>query len=155
MNTNETLTDKNSETIKPSDQRKPERKPKRYIRIFLIYFSVVLSLSMLIYFLVCSMTYSEGTRMGVLYKISKKGYVFKTYEGEIHIGGMYQKDGNIMPPTIFKFSIKRKNKKVYETLDSLQGKRVIVKYRQVIKNFFWQGESDYFVYEGKKEAEEK
>jgi hypothetical protein len=86
--------------------------------------------------------------MGILYKISKKGYVFKTYEGEIHIGGMYQSDGKIMPPTIFKFSIKKDDRLIYEKLDSLQGQKVVVQYRQIIKNFFWQGESNYFVYDG-------
>jgi hypothetical protein len=31
--------------------------------------------------------YSEGVRSGVLMKISKKAYVFKTHEGQLNIGG--------------------------------------------------------------------
>ena len=90
------------------------------------------------------MTYSEGTRSGVLTKVSKKGYVFKTYEGELNVGGLNQGDGTIMPLSIFKFSIS--DKAVYDKLEHQQGKKVVLHYKQVIHNFFWQGESDYFVH---------
>lgn len=33
-------------------------------------------------------TYSEGTRAGQLIKFSEKGVVFKTYEGELNMGGL-------------------------------------------------------------------
>ncbi len=98
-----------------------------------------------VYYFICGLTYSEGTRSGVLTKVSKKGYVFKTYEGELIIGGLNQGDGAIMPATIFKFSIA--DKKVYDMLEADQGRKVILHYKQVIKNFFWQGETDYFVHE--------
>lgn len=97
-----------------------------------------------IFYFVCGMTYSEGTRSGILTKVSKKGYVFKTFEGELNIGGINQGDGTIMPNTVFKFSVS--DEKTYHALDSLQGRKVVVGYKQVIKNFFWQGESDYFVH---------
>lgn len=97
-----------------------------------------------VFYFICGMTYSEGTRSGILTKVSKKGYVFKTFEGELNIGGINQGDGTIMPNTVFKFSVY--DEKTYHALDSLQGRKVVVGYRQVIKNFFWQGESDYFVH---------
>lgn len=97
-----------------------------------------------IFYFICGMTYSEGTRSGILTKVSKKGYVFKTFEGELNIGGINQGDGTIMPNTVFKFSVY--DEKTYHALDSLQGRKVVVGYDQVIKNFFWQGESDYFVH---------
>ena len=34
------------------------------------------------------MTLSEGERTGVIYKISKCGYFWKTWEGEMNLGGM-------------------------------------------------------------------
>lgn len=98
-----------------------------------------------IYFFICGLTYSEGTRSGILTKISKKGYVFKTYEGELNIGGLFQNTGTIVPSTIFSFSVK--DKKIYYDLQSAEGKRVTLFYKQVIKNFFWQGDTDYFVYQ--------
>ena len=40
------------------------------------------------FFLWANYTYSEGTRAGDLIKISRKGYVFKTYEGQLKLGGI-------------------------------------------------------------------
>ncbi|MGE0569399.1 MAG: 6-phosphogluconate dehydrogenase [Bacteroidia bacterium] len=99
-------------------------------------------------YFIAGLSYSDGTRSGILTKVSRKGYIFKTYEGELNIGGIDQGDGTIMPLTIFKFSVK--DKETYLALDSLQGKKIIVHYNQVMKNFFWQGESDYFVYKVKR-----
>jgi hypothetical protein len=99
------------------------------------------------FYFICGMTYSDGTRSGILTKVSRKGYVFKTYEGEINIGGINQGDGTIMPATVFKFSIKKKD--IYDKVESMQGKKIIVRYKEVIKVFFWQGESKYFVYDAK------
>jgi len=89
------------------------------------------------------MSYSEGTRSGVLIKVSKKGFLFKTYEGELNIGGVNQGEGTLMPMTIFKFSTTKKI--IYDSLEAYQGRKVVLKYRQVIKNFFWQGDTDYFI----------
>ncbi len=120
----------------------PPKKKSRFKRFALIT-SLVLILIWFIYYFICGMSYSEGSRAGILFKVSKKGYVFKTYEGELNVGGINQGEGTIMPMTIFKFSITKKP--VYDSLEAYEGKRVVVKYRQVIKNFFWQGETDYFV----------
>ena len=119
----------------------PRRKPsfRRYLFVSLF----VVAVLFLIYYLICGMAYSEGTRSGVLTKISKKGFVFKTYEGEMNIGGISDGQGTIMPSTVFRFSVNDRD--VYKKLESLQGQRVTVRYRQVIKNFFWQGDTDYFI----------
>jgi hypothetical protein len=123
----------------------PEQKPvkKRRFRNFAVIFSVIVIFILFIIYFICGLPYSEGTRSGVLTKISKKGFVFKTYEGEMNVGGFSQGDGTIMPSSIFKFSVAKRS--VYEQLEAVQGRRVVVHYKQVIKNFFWQGESDYFV----------
>ena len=42
---------------------------------------------------ICSWTYSEGTRSGNLIKVSKKGVVFKTIEGELNLGGVSTMEG--------------------------------------------------------------
>ena len=107
--------------------------------------ALVLVAVSVIYYFICGLTYSEGTRSGILTKVSKKGYLFKTYEGELIIGGLNEGDGAIMPATVFKFSIL--DQKVYQQLETDQGRKVIVYYKEVIKNFFWQGETDYFVYQ--------
>lgn len=116
---------------------------KNKLRKFLLIFSISLIIIWFIYYFICGMAYSEGTRSGILTKVSKKGYVFKTYEGELNVGGFSQGDGTIMPASIFKFSVP--DKKVYNELEAMQGHKVVLHYKQVMKNFFWQGETDYFV----------
>lgn len=120
----------------------PPKKKGKFKRFALI-ISLVLVIIWFIYYFICGMTYSDGSRSGVLFKVSRKGFLFKTYEGELNIGGVNQGEGTIMPLTIFKFSTTKKQ--IYDSLEIYQGRRVVVKYRQVIKNFFWQGETDYFV----------
>jgi hypothetical protein len=74
---------------------------------------------------------------GSLTKVSKRGYVFKTYEGEILIGGINEGEGTIINTTTFKFSVPEKS--VYDKLESLQGHKVVVRYKQVLKPFFLAG----------------
>ena len=119
----------------------PPNKLKRFAIITLL----VLIAAWFIYYFICGMTYSEGTRSGILTKMSKKGFLFKTYEGELIIGGLNQGDGAILPATTFKFSVSEKS--IYDALEADQGKKVVLHYKQVIKNFFWQGETDYFVHQ--------
>ena len=121
----------------------PEPKKRNAWKRFVIIAGIVLVLGAVVYYFICGMAYSEGTRSGILTKVSRKGFIFKTYEGELNIGGLNQGDGTIMPATVFKFSVQ--DKKVYEILEANQGKKVVVHYKQVMKNFFWQGESDYFI----------
>jgi len=133
------------ETVK---QPIPTPPPKKHtFRKVVIVTTLIAIAGLWIFYLVCGMTYSEGTRSGILTKVSKKGFVFKTFEGELNIGGINQGDGTIMPNTVFKFSVY--DKKTYDKLDALQGKKIVVSYQQVIKNFFWQGESDYFVHDAR------
>ncbi|MDI1353676.1 MAG: hypothetical protein PSX36_02070 [bacterium] len=128
-----------------TDSYAPETKNKtsgftKFIRIAIL----LLLVSLVSYYFICGITYSEGTRSGVLNKISKRGYVFKTREGEMNIGGLNQGEGTIMPLSIFKFSVKQDS--IYDQLEQLQGKKVVVHYKEVIKSFFWQGDTNYFVY---------
>lgn len=120
---------------------KPSR--SRFKKFFRISVLLVLA-SAILYYVICGMTYSEGTRSGVLTKISKRGYIFKTYEGELNIGGLNQGEGTIMPLSVFKFSVQ--DKKIYSLLENEQGKKVVLHYKEVFKSFFWQGDSDYFVH---------
>ncbi len=99
--------------------------------------------SLLVFFLVSSFTYSEGVRAGLLIKFSKRGYVFKTHEGELNIGGMQPPTSTVGANLIWKFSVKDKN--VANKLMEMEGKYVSLHYKEVIKNFWWQGDTKYFV----------
>jgi len=86
--------------------------------------------------------YSDGERTGLLTKLSRKGNIFKTFEGEVLIGN-FQQAPNIMVPEKFNFSVK--NKKLADTLMKLQGKVISLKYSQYRKTLPWRGESIYLV----------
>ena len=85
--------------------------------------------------------YSEGERVGYIQKLSRKGWVCKTWEGEL---AMVTMPGAI--PEKFYFSIR--SEALAAQLNKALGRRVSVKYRQhlgVPTNCF--GETEYFVSE--------
>lgn len=88
-------------------------------------------------------TYSEGVRAGELIKVSNKGVVFKTWEGEISQG--------ISGAQIFSFSVLDSDAKVIEDLQNMQGQYVKVTYIERYKTFPWWGDSTYFVTQVEKE----
>jgi hypothetical protein len=87
--------------------------------------------------------YSEGNRAGVLIKFSLKGYVFKTYEGELNLGGMGSIPGTAMQNQMWDFSVR--DQATADTLMHYEGRRVSLHYFEVVKNLPWQGETKYFV----------
>lgn len=117
-------------------------KKSKFKKILWISFFTILLISVA-YVFICGISYSEGTHSGVLYKISKKGFVFKTYEGELNLGGFSEGDGTVMSQKIWNFSVS--DKEMFDELNAFQGKRIVVDYKEVIRVFFWQGETRYFV----------
>lgn len=89
-------------------------------------------------------TYSDGTRAGDLIKISRKGVVWKTFEGQLNLGG-FQSDsaGDGLSGNIWSFSVGDRD--VYEKLQNYEGKRVKLHYKQRYRAFPWQGKTVYFV----------
>ena len=95
------------------------------------------------YVWVSSWTYSDGTRAGNLIKISKKGVVFKTFEGQLNLGG-FQQNVDGVSGNIWDFSVPKKD--VYEQLQNFEGKQVKLFCRERYKAMPWQGKTNYFVY---------
>lgn len=116
----------------------------RFKRFILkIVLGVVVLLLLLLW--ACSWTYSEGTRAGQLIKISKKGVVFKTNEGELNMGGLRVGDTNDgLEGNLWRFSILDED--VLDQLQELEGKRVKLSYKERYKSMPWQGETNYFIY---------
>lgn len=108
----------------------------------LILFLIVVVIFGVVY-LIFNFTYSEGNRAGVLIKFSKKGYVFKTYEGELNIGGLGNIPNTAQMNQLWDFSVR--NNAVADTLMKLEGKKVSLHYKEVLKNLVWDGETKYFV----------
>lgn len=86
-----------------------------------------------------SFAYSAGDRTGYIQKFSQKGWLCKTYEGEL---AMVNLPGQIA--SIFEFSVR--DDSIAALINSAQGKRVALTYeehRGVPTSCF--GETDYFV----------
>jgi hypothetical protein len=89
------------------------------------------------YTFVYYVTFSEGYRAGELIKISRKGILFKTWEGEISQGSTNSQ--------LFTFSIQDKEKDVINKVKDLQGKKVKITYKERFRTFPWLGDTHYFV----------
>jgi len=107
---------------------------------FLSYAGVSILIVFIIYIcFIYFVTFSEGYRAGELIKISKKGLLFKTWEGRLSQGVSEEQQ--------FNFSVQKSDKEVLEKLKEFQGKRVKVTYIERFGTFFWLGDTKYYVKE--------
>lgn len=92
--------------------------------------------------------FSSGFRAGVPIKVSKKGVIFKTWEGELNVGGLTNSSEGAIPTT-WAFSISGDDDLVREKLEEAvtYGKRVKLIYKEKFVKFFWKGDTKYFVHE--------
>ena len=89
--------------------------------------------------LALSWSYSSGERAGYVQKFSQKGWLCKTWEGEMAIVAI---PGSL--PEIFKFTVR--DDKVAAEINSVMGKRVAISYEQHVgipSTCF--GETGYYV----------
>ena len=89
--------------------------------------------------LALSWSYSSGERAGYVQKFSQKGWLCKTWEGEMAIVAI---TGSL--PEIFKFTVR--DDKVAAEINSVMGKRVAISYEQHVgipSTCF--GETGYYV----------
>ena len=117
----------------------------RGFRRLLLAFLVVFVLVML--FLYYG-SYSKGVRSGVVIKLSERGMVFKTWEGQINLQsfGAVDAKGNAMNE-VFSFSVIGGNDSLLKELEavSLSGERVNLHYVERYAKLPWRGETVYFV----------
>ena len=102
----------------------------------------------------CFSDYSEGERVGSVSKFSKKGIIFKTYEGELLLGGLKNSDKGFVANT-FEFSLdseKQRGENLDQLIDSINfamnnGHRVKIHYSQEIRNDLnsSRGDTEYYV----------
>lgn len=86
-------------------------------------------------------TYSDGERAGYVQKFSRRGWICKTWEGEL---AMVNLPGAM--PQVFNFSVR--DPKIAETLNKTIGQRVALHYDQhkgIPTDCF--GETEYFITE--------
>lgn len=96
-----------------------------------------------------SANYSDGEKAGTIVKLSKKGVLFKTWEGQLNSGMVILDDAaaaGSAPNIIWDFSVKDDPeliKKLEEHM--LKGTRVMVKYKQKYTTLPWRGDTKYIV----------
>ena len=112
------------------------------IRFLAIAIGLFLAITLFLYYA----NYSEGYRAGVPIKVSKKGTLFKTYEGQLNIGGLTNNAEGVIPST-WEFSIKSTSAEVLENLDEaiVENKRAKLYYEEKYARLFWRGDTKYFV----------
>lgn len=82
--------------------------------------------------------YSDGYREGVLQKFSRKGNVFKTYEGEMIQLGFGQR-GAAINSQYYYFSVS--DEQLADSLEHCLGKIVKLHYTQYRRSLPWRGEN--------------
>jgi hypothetical protein len=114
----------------------------RSSRIVLLFIGLIVAAVLILWvwaMVTLNFSYSEGERAGFLQKFSKRGWICKTWEGEILLTSM---PGAI--PEKFEFSVR--DDAIATQLSSAMGKRVTLSYAQhkgVPTQCF--GESEYYV----------
>ena len=128
--------------IRTSDQptTSVSRKKRRWkLWLFLIFVLLPVILIAGYTWVTLHYSYSSGERSGYIQKISKKGWLCKTWEGEL---AMTTVPGTA--PQIFQFSVK--DETAVRRIEQAAGQRVVLSYQQhkgVPTSCF--GETEYFV----------
>jgi len=114
-------------------------KNHKVVTIVLLVILIPITVFVLWAWITLSFTYSSGERAGYLQKVSKRGWVCKTWEGEIQLTAMPG-----AAPEIFSFTVRSDS--LAQVLNKLNGQKVVLDYKQhkgVPGSCF--GETEYYV----------
>jgi hypothetical protein len=113
---------------------------KKYI--VWISFIIIVILAAVIYWKF-AFTYSDGYRAGLLQKFSRKGTIFKTYEGEMILSSVQSNTNVAIASEKFFFSVT--DDSIAKKLEQMQGQFIVVHYEQKNSSLMWRGDSEYLV----------
>ena len=124
----------------PSKLASGVKRAKRWIlRTFALLLVAVIVILAAWTWVALSFSYSMGERAGYVQKISKKGWIFKTWEGELAMANL---PGAM--PEVFHFS--SREDAVAKQLQESLGRRVRIKYEEHVGiPLNWFGDTPYFV----------
>lgn len=91
--------------------------------------------------------YDQGVRAGNVVRISKKGMVFKTYEGQLNLQSFGALKGTTPFAETFDFSVEKARPEVIRELEAvaLSGERVNLHYIKRYMRIPWRGDTKYFI----------
>ncbi|MCH2215591.1 MAG: hypothetical protein MK086_10500 [Flavobacteriales bacterium] len=119
---------------------------KKFLRR-LLFIAVVLSIAAVLFFYYG--VYSTGVRAGIVLKVSSKGAVFKTYEGQLDLLSFGAVKSENQLSQTFDFSIYKDDTEIIKVLEevALSGERVRLRYEEKYISLPWRGNTKYFVVE--------
>lgn len=88
--------------------------------------------------------FSSGYRVGRIIKVSEKGYVFKTFEGQLNTGGFSEGDGD-MTSSIWNFSVRRGDDEILDQLKNANKEMVRLYYDEKFIRIPVLGDTKYFI----------
>jgi len=89
------------------------------------------------------LVFGDGVKAGTLNYVVRKGYIFKTYEGEVILTGIQSKVPNSMQSNEFLFSVD--NEDVAKKLELASGSLVQLHYKEYNGAIPWRGYSKFIV----------
>lgn len=91
--------------------------------------------------------YSDGYRVGKIIKLSRKGYVFKTWEGTLDFGYLQTDPAGGVATRIWDFSVAPDAADVRAQIDAaIAGDyKVKLHYEEKYVRLFWRGDTKHFV----------
>ena len=118
----------------------------RTVKIFFVLI-VLAALAGVAYYLFGA--YSDGNRAGTVMKLSRKGLLFKTYEGELNLGMVLNDNSGAALSNIWEFSVPASNREALDKLDTAiaKGHRAKLHYREMFAKMPWRGDTKYLVYQ--------
>lgn len=132
------------ETSTPSFGSRVKKTARKTLRLIIITFLIIgIGLFAFYYWGV----YDEGVRAGTVLRVSKKGVMFKTYEGQLNLETFGALRGAHPISEAFDFSVEGNEKQVLEELEkvALSGERVNLHYIKRYLTFPWRGDTKYFI----------
>jgi hypothetical protein len=134
--------------IKPIELVKPLPKKASGFKVFARWFTfiVLLGLGLFIYWKYF-LTFSDGLQGGKMQKISRKGNLFKTWEGYLLITPTT--DNNTVSLSNKEWPFTVTSDSLAHLLESFAERKVILRYHQKNGTLPWRGDTEYIIYEVK------
>ena len=91
--------------------------------------------------------YSTGYRVGTIIKMTEKGVIYKTIEGQLHTGGISGDAGEGSATSMWDFSVKKGNEEVRQSIENAvdKGFRVKLYYEEKFYQWAFFGDTKYFI----------
>src|SRR5882757_3251737 len=127
--------------IQPAQQQpQPKKKAsgfKKFMRWLIVILILILGLS---FYWKYFYTYSDGYRSGLLQKLSHRGNMIKTYEGELVLSSVASTSNVALASEKFYFSVPSDS--IAKVLQGYEGKQVRLHYQQKNGHLFWRGDTE-------------